>query len=445
MASKDKESKSSEKKSGSISVGKDSKMKEAGKGSDGNISGKLNKDSSSSEKEVSGAESKDDKKGALDFNALQKEDEELLRKETWYNEGLSFIVLGASGDLAKKKTFPALFSLFCARTFHDKFTCVCGYARSKKSDEEFKKDLRSTLIKDGKTHHKEIPKKELEKRVDEFLNLCIYRSGKYDSVDDLGKIMDEVGKMSTRKGAKKENRVFYFAIPPDIYVTAAAVIKKVGLSETGFNRLVIEKPFGHDTESALELGKRLNELFTEDHLYRIDHFLGKEMMQNLILLRFANAFLEPIWNRHHVKAVLISFKEDFGTEGRAGYFDKAGIIRDMMQNHMLQALSMIAMERPAQAPKGAFSNFVRDEKVKVLRSIAPLELKDVVVGQFTGNPDSKKPGYLEDDTVEKGSLTPTFCTAVFHINNDRWQGVPFILKVGKALDQTLVTSFSFCL
>jgi len=231
-----------------------------------------------------------------------------------------------------------------------------------------------------------------------------------------------------------ENRLFYLALPPTQFVSSATSIKKSAMTEKGFNRIVVEKPFGRDTESAKKLGKEMGALFTEDFLYRIDHYLGKEMVQNLIVLRFANTTFEPLWNRNYVSAVQISFKEDIGTQGRGGYFDEFGIIRDVIQNHLMQVFSITAMEPPVRVSGGEYANFVRDEKVKVLKAVRPVKLQDVVIGQYTGSPEKKEPGYLEDPTVPAGSNCPTFATCVLYVDNARWQGVPFIIKAGKALD-----------
>jgi len=193
----------------------------------------------------------------------------------------------------------------------------------------------------------------------------------------------------------------------------------------------VEKPFGHDLESATKLSKALGALFLESQLYRIDHYLGKEMVQNLMVLRFANSLFEPIWNRQYIKCVRIVFKEDFGTQGRGGYFDKFGIIRDVMQNHLMQILSLVAMEPPVSL--GAED--VRDEKVKVLRSIPEIKPEHVVTGQYVRDKAGKNEGYKDDKTVPKNSVTPTFAQAILWINNYRWSGVPFILKTAKAVEE----------
>ena len=198
-------------------------------------------------------------------------------------------------------------------------------------------------------------------------------------------------------------------------------------------RIIVEKPFGHDTESARKLASDLAEAFDESYLYRIDHYLGKEMVQNLIVLRFSNCLFDPLWNNNYVKCVMITFKEDIGTMGRGGYFDKSGIIRDVMQNHLMQVLSLVAMEPPVKVTGQGYSNYIRDEKVKLLKAIEPWKLENTVLGQYTSN--GEEPGYLDDDTVPEGSNCPTYACIVMNIRNKRWDGVPFIMKAGKALNE----------
>ena len=200
--------------------------------------------------------------------------------------------------------------------------------------------------------------------------------------------------------------------------------------------MIVEKPFGHDLESSDVLSKHLGSLFSEKEIYRIDHYLGKEMVQNLMILRFANQIFTPIWNRNHIASVMITFKEPFGTMGRGGYFDDFGIIRDIMQNHLLQIFCLVAMEKPPTK----HANHIRDEKVKVLECTKTLEMEDIRIGQYLANPngttEDSKTGYLEDPTIKnKNSSTPTFACAALKVNNERWDGVPFFLKCGKALNE----------
>ncbi|CAK5181008.1 unnamed protein product [Aphanomyces euteiches] len=338
----------------------------------------------------------------------------------YMKQSLTILVVGASGDLAKKKTYPSLLELF-VHNFLPKHTIICGYARSHKTDDEFRAFLSPFL------------KTKDERKKLQFLQMCTYRQGGYDSVADVGKVSTELRALEKSTGLSVHNRLFYFAIPPNVFVPAGSAIKGAALSTTGWNRLIVEKPFGHDLESCVDLCQAMGALYSEDEIYRIDHYLGKEMVQNLLLLRFSNSTLEPMWNRNHISSVTITFKEDIGTMGRGGYFDSYGIIRDVMQNHLLQVLSLVAMEPPVRCVGDNHANFVRDEKVEVLRCIEPVQLDDVVLGQYISN--GKEPGYLDDKTVPKGSKAPTFCSLVLRVNNSRWEGVPFIMKAGKALDE----------
>lgn len=269
--------------------------------------------------------------------------------------------------------------------------------------------------------------------VDLFLDHCHYFSGGYDNKEEMLSFNEEIEKLERETSRRSHNRIFYMALPPSVFIETSKAMKSTLMSESGWNRIIIEKPFGRDLQTSNELNKSLSSMYRENQLFRIDHYLGKEMVQNLMVLRFANAMFEPIWNAHYISNVKITFKEDFGTDGRAGYFDRYGIIRDVMQNHLLQILSLIAMEPPVSLKE----EDVRDEKVKVLRAVLPLKIEDLVVGQYGESyVDGKKyVSYLDEKDVPKDSTTPTFSTAVLHINNQRWNGVPFILKCGKNLEE----------
>lgn len=330
---------------------------------------------------------------------------------------LTVVVIGASGDLAKKKTFPALFALHVHGLLPPGAT-IAGYARSKMTQDEFKEKISTNFTKNGTAEQKK-----------NFLSRCHYFAGQYDSAANFAAF--DAMLQGVEGVGHPANRVFYLAIPPTLFVKVGKGIQPAAMSKSGWNRVIVEKPFGRDSESSAELGSHLSALFAEDQLYRIDHYLGKEMVQNVLTTRFANEVFEPIWNRNHVKAVVITFKENFGTQGRGGYFDSFGIIRDVLQNHLLQMLSLVAME----APVSSSAEHVRDEKVKLLRAIRPITLADTVLGQYKADPDGKEPSYLDDPTVPNDSVTPTYALTVLHIDNNRWSGVPFILKAGKALDE----------
>ncbi|KAL0079026.1 glucose-6-phosphate dehydrogenase [Phycomyces blakesleeanus] len=276
---------------------------------------------------------------------------------------------------------------------------------------------------------------EHKSKIEEFKKITSYVSGLYDK-DEAWQGLDNAVKKSENDRkipSGNKHRIFYMALPPSIFIPVAKGVKKNVYGHEGVNRLIVEKPFGMDSESSNHLAHELGQLFKEDEIYRIDHYLGKEMVKNVMNMRFANIFFSNVWDRNYIDNVQITFKEPFGTEGRGGYFDDFGIIRDVMQNHLLQVLSLIAMERPISTDAEA----IRDEKVKVLKCISPISLDDALLGQYVAA--NGKPGYLEDETLKnKESRTPTFAALACHINNERWEGVPFILKAGKALNEAKV-------
>jgi glucose-6-phosphate 1-dehydrogenase len=269
---------------------------------------------------------------------------------------------------------------------------------------------------------------------EEFWQNNSYVAGSYDTKRDFEMLNQEMSNLE-EKMSKVHNRLFYLALPPSVFESVTTSLKSTCMSTTGWSRVIVEKPFGKDSESSAKLSNHLSSLFKEDQLYRIDHYLGKEMVQNLMTLRFGNRIFSPTWNRDNISSVVITFKEPFGTQGRGGYFDEFGIIRDIMQNHLLQILCLTAMEKPPSTSP----DDIRDEKVKVLKSIPAIIMEDTILGQYVGNPDANdddaKLGYLDDPTVPKGSVTPTYAAAVLRINNERWDGVPFILRCGKALNE----------
>ncbi|KAJ6860473.1 hypothetical protein NC651_036764 [Populus alba x Populus x berolinensis] len=331
---------------------------------------------------------------------------------------LSIIVLGASGDLAKKKTFPALYNLYRRGFLQSNEVYIFGYARTKISDYDLRNRIRGYFGKDASEHSEDVSK---------FLQLIKYVSGSYDTEDGFRLLDKEISEHEVSKNSAEgsSRRLFYLALPPSVYPPVCRMIRKCCMNRSdlgGWTRIVIEKPFGKDLESAEKLSAQIGELFEEPQLYRIDHYLGKELVQNLLVLRFANRFFLPLWNRDNIDNVQIVFREDFGTEGRGGYFDEYGIIRDIIQNHLLQVLCLVAMEKPVSLKP----EHIRDEKVKVLQSVLPIKDEEVVLGQYEG--------YRDDPTVPDHSNTPTFATVVLRIHNERWEGVPFILKAGKALN-----------
>ncbi|RSH88803.1 Glucose-6-phosphate 1-dehydrogenase [Saitozyma podzolica] len=321
------------------------------------------------------------------------------------------VVLGASGDLAQKKTFPALFALY-QQGYLPKDVHIVGYARTKMDLDEFYR--RETKYIKKNENDVELAK-TFDAKLSGFKKISSYISGQYDTDEGFQELREHLEKLENERSGSKSprNRVFYMALPPPSSPSSP-------------------RPFGKDLESSREMMTALKAEWAENETYRIDHYLGKEMIKNMLVLRFGNVFLDACMNRNFISNVQITFKEPFGTEGRGGYFDEFGIIRDVCQNHLMQTLSVLAMERPV-----SFSaEDIRDEKVKVLRCIPPIDKKDVLLGQYVATGD--KPGYLDDDTVPKGSHCPTFAAMVLWVNNPRWEGVPFIMKAGKALNESKV-------
>uniref|UniRef100_A0A7I4A9I3 Glucose-6-phosphate 1-dehydrogenase n=1 Tax=Physcomitrium patens TaxID=3218 RepID=A0A7I4A9I3_PHYPA len=334
---------------------------------------------------------------------------------------VSITVVGASGDLAKKKIFPALFALYYEGCLPKHFT-IYGFARSKMTDEQLRELISGTLTC-------RIDQKEnCGDKQEEFLKRCFYHSGQYSSEESFSELSR---KLHEHEGGRVANRLFYLSIPPDIFVDVARSSSSAASSKNGWTRVIVEKPFGRDSESSAELTKGLKQYLNEDQIYRIDHYLGKELVENLSVLRFSNLVFEPLWSRQYIRNVQFIFSEDFGTEGRGGYFDNYGIIRDIMQNHLLQILALFAMEPPVSLD----AEDIRNEKVKVLRSMRKLDMANVVIGQYKGHVRGgvKYPAYIDDKTVPNNSNTPTFAAAALFIDNARWDGVPFLMKAGKAL------------
>ena len=326
------------------------------------------------------------------------------------------ILFGASGDLAKRKTLPALYSLYLHSNHHSDIPTfrIIGYARSQLTPEEIKKKSKPFLDKTPDAS---------DDSINTFFEKITYISGQYDT--------DEGYQAINKNLEKTENLVFYLALPPSQFVTVAKKVKQLLYNPQVTNRLVVEKPFGKDTDSSKEMLEALSKLFKEPEMFRIDHYLGKEMVKNLLTLRFANMFFSSLWCRQYIDNIQIVFKETLGVEGRGGYFDEYGIIRDVLQNHMLQMLSIVAMERPSSLDPEK----VRDEKVKVLRCIEPIKNgEDVVLGQY--GPGGEHPGYVQEETVPSSSLAVTYAAMVLKIKNERWDGVPFILKCGKGLSES---------
>ncbi len=342
------------------------------------------------------------------------------------HNALSIVVVGASGNLAIKKVFPALFALYCRGYLPEQFH-IFGFARSSFTDAGFRTRVAEHLT------CRYAPGESCEQRMDEFLGRCRYMSGSYGSRDAF---LDLFAMMRDSEAGKPANRFYYLAVPPSVFLDVARAIGNAGLvnctSDEPWSRVVLEKPFGRDRESSDLMAGAISQVFTENQIYRIDHYLGKEVVQNLMVLRFANLVFQPIWNREYVRNVNILWKEDLGVEGRGEYFDRYGIIRDVMQNHLVQILALVAMEPPDRLDAACTAS----EKVKVLRSVSPLKLEDLIIGQYSASVKGGRtyPAYVEDETVPDDSITPTFAAARLKIDNPRWRGVPFVILAGKGLD-----------
>ncbi len=335
-----------------------------------------------------------------------------------------FILLGATGDLATRKLIPSLYRGL-AMNEPDATVAVLGVGRSKWDDAALRDAFREALKDDDVDSNK----------LEAWCEGCL----RYQQVNDTGE-MEPVFKRAAQM--EKElgllgNRIYYLAIPPSAFEKS---IREIGEQangndgdgssngkETGWTRLVIEKPFGHDLASARALNALIHKYFDESEVYRIDHYLGKETVQNLLVFRFANSLFESLWNRAHIERVEITVAETIGVEGRAGYFDTSGTLRDMIQNHLTQLLTLLAMEPPARFD----ADSIRREKVKVLHSITPPDPEHVVLGQYSAA--NGEEGYRDHKGTPQDSTTETFAALRMHVENWRWQGVPFLLRTGKRL------------
>jgi glucose-6-phosphate 1-dehydrogenase len=339
----------------------------------------------------------------------------------------SLVIFGASGDLTQRKLVPALFDLYKKHLLPPSFNLI-GVSRSPLSDEEFKKRLRDAL--------KQVDPQLSDPLWESFSQNFHYHAGGYDdfrAFQELSRLLDD----KDQKNGTQGNRIFYLSTPPNVFEMIISNLGASGLAseDKGYARIVIEKPFGRDLASARELNQKLREVFQEKQIYRIDHYLGKETVQNLLVMRFANSMFEPIWDRRYVDHVQITASEELGVESRAGYYESSGVLRDMFQNHLLQVLSLVAMEPPAAFEADA----IRDEKLKILKSIRPFDQQTIpqwaVRGQYGPGfmAGAKVPGYRQEEGVKPGSITPSFAAIKINVDTWRWHGVPFLLRSGKRL------------
>ncbi|CCC71669.1 hypothetical protein NCAS_0H03590 [Naumovozyma castellii] len=337
------------------------------------------------------------------------------------------VIFGASGDLAKKETFPALFGLYSEGALDPSTKIIC-YARSNITVEKIR-EMCLPYCRKSTTGNDEAKMKE-------FFKMVSYVQGAYDTDDGYIRLRDEIESFEAERGVTEPHRVFYLAVPPSIFLTVAGQVKKNVYAENGITRVIVEKPFGDDLESSREMQKGFKPLFRPEEIFKVDHFLGKDDVRRLLTVRFANPFLNQSWNKDNIESVQVWFKEPFGAEGRGGFFDSTGIIRDVMQNHLLQILTLATMEEPIANNADA----IRDAKVDLLKCMEPLGPENIVaLGQYGRSVDGTKPSYLDDDTVlNKKSNCLTFTELTFAIHNDRWEGVPIVMRAGKGLDEDRV-------
>jgi glucose-6-phosphate 1-dehydrogenase len=333
----------------------------------------------------------------------------------------AIVIFGASGDLTKKKLFPALYSLAFRRLLPEKFAIV-GVARTEETDEEFKTRMKAAVQEFGRDDFRD----DVWDTLTSGLRYLSMDFADESGEDELAQTLAELDEERGTGG----NRVYYLAIPPSVFPTVVDALGR-RRSAKGWTRLIIEKPFGHDLESAHALSGEIQKHFTEEEVFRIDHYLGKETVQNMLALRFANGIFEPIWNRQFIDHVQITVAESIGIEGRAGYYEQAGAIRDIFQNHLLQLLAITAMEPPIDFT----ADSVRNEKVKVLRAMHTPGPKSVVRGEYgRGFVEGQEvPGYREEEGVDPQSTTETFVAAKLYVDNWRWADTPFYVRMGKRL------------
>jgi glucose-6-phosphate 1-dehydrogenase len=346
-------------------------------------------------------------------------------------EPCAVVIFGASGDLTKRKLVPALYRLAQQHLIPAEFAII-GAARQEMSDEEFRQKMREAVEQYSE-----------EKAVDDavwesFAKGLFYVTGEFADVETYARVQAALERADAERGTAG-NRIFYMSTSPQFFGVIAEQLGAAGMAKPeegkGWTRVIVEKPFGHDLESARALNAELAEVFDESQVYRIDHYLGKETVQNLLVFRFANSIFEPLWNRQYIDHVQITNAEAIGVEGRGGYYDSAGVLRDMIQNHVFQVTSLIAMEPPASLS----ANSVRDEKYKAMRAVRMIPQESVdeyaVRGQYGAGfvLGDKVVGYREEEGVGAESSTETFAALKLYFDNWRWAGVPFYIRSGKRL------------
>jgi glucose-6-phosphate 1-dehydrogenase len=345
-------------------------------------------------------------------------------------EPCAVVIFGASGDLTKRKLVPALYRLTQERLLPAEFAII-GFARSAMSHDEFRAKMRDSIVTYSEA-------KRIDEAVwDSFAQGLYYLPGDINNADSYSRMSELLDQLDRERGTSG-NRLFYLSVAPQHYSEAISQLGAAGLASArqgGWTRIIIEKPFGHDLASARQLNEEVARVFSEDQVYRIDHYLGKETVQNLLVFRFANGIFEPIWNRQYIDHVQITNAESIGVEGRGGYYETAGVVRDMIQNHVFQVLSLVAMEPPVSLS----ANAVRDEKIKAMQAVRPLApetmKENVVLGQYgAGSIGGKQvAGYRQEEGVSPNSRTETYAALKLNFDTWRWAGVPFYIRSAKRM------------
>lgn len=334
------------------------------------------------------------------------------------------VIFGGTGDLTHRKLIPALYNLLNEGILPDAFAVV-SVGRRNKTSEEYREELKKSVQQYSRFSMEQEKWEVLAQKI-HYYPLDFRQGEGYTSLDDYLKKME-------KQYGTKGNRMYYLAVAPEYFEVIVDHLHAYEMTDSseGWKRVVIEKPFGRDLQSARYLNKKITHAFTEQNTYRIDHYLGKEMLQNIMVIRFANAFFEPIWNNKFIDHIQISSSETLGVEERGGYYEKAGVLRDMIQNHMLQLLALTAMEPPVRLD----TESIRDEKVKILKGLRKMSVEEirsnVILGQYGSNGEKK--GYRQENRISPTSDTETFMALKVQIENFRWGGVPFYIRTGKRL------------
>lgn len=341
----------------------------------------------------------------------------------------ALVIFGASGDLTERKLIPSVFNLFCGGFLPENYAIV-GVSRSVYTDEEY----RQKVVFENE--HLKNKKAATPEKLKAFAELVFYQSVNTKEISAYSALKERLDQLDKQKSCAN-NYIFYLATPPSLYQTIAKGLADSDLNnqENGWSRLIVEKPFGYDLDSAKKLNKDLLSNFVEEQIYRIDHYLGKETVQNMFVTRFANSIFEPLWNRNYIHRIEVTAAEHVGVEKRGGYYDSSGALRDMIQNHLLQLVALVAMEPPVKSD----AESIRNEKLKVFQSLRPYTesdvKKNVIRGQYSNSTvrGESVDGYREEDDVNTESKTETYVAMKFFIDNWRWAGVPFYIRTGKRM------------